>query len=71
MKLKYDKLLSNFGFNCKLRHYTVADVVLWLGWVAIGSFGLGGAMFYVYLNGAAKRTKQVMESGDSMAAAMR
>jgi len=49
----------------------VADVVLWLGWVAIGSFGLGGAMFYVYLNGAAKRTKQVMESGDSMAAAMR
>ena len=23
MKLKYDKLLSNFGFNCNLRHYTM------------------------------------------------
>ena len=23
MKLKYDKLLSNFAFNCKLRHYTM------------------------------------------------
>ena len=22
MKLKYDKLLSNFAFNCNLRHYT-------------------------------------------------
>ena len=22
MKLKYDRLLSNFAFNCKLRHYT-------------------------------------------------
>ena len=24
MKLKYDKLLSNFAFNCNLRHYTKA-----------------------------------------------
>ena len=22
MKLKYDKLLSNFAFDCKVRHYT-------------------------------------------------
>jgi len=22
LKLTYDKLLSNFGFNCNLRHYT-------------------------------------------------
>jgi len=22
LKLKYDKLLSNFAVNCKLRHYT-------------------------------------------------
>ena len=22
MKLKYDELLSNFAFNCDLRHYT-------------------------------------------------
>ena len=24
LKLKYDKLLSNFAFNCNLRHYTLA-----------------------------------------------
>ena len=25
MKLKYDELLSNFAFNCNLRHYTVVE----------------------------------------------
>jgi len=25
LKLKYDKLLSNFSFKCKLRHYTAAS----------------------------------------------
>ena len=28
MKLKYDKLLSNFAFNCNLRHYTWAGMLL-------------------------------------------
>ena len=26
MKLEYDKLLSDFAFNCNLRHYTPAGV---------------------------------------------
>ena len=26
MKLKHDKLLSNFAFNCNPRHYKEADV---------------------------------------------
>jgi len=25
LKLKHDKLLSNFAFNCKLRQYTLVD----------------------------------------------
>ena len=25
MKLKYDKLLSNLAFKCKVRHYRAAD----------------------------------------------
>ena len=30
MKLKYDQLLSNFGFNCNLRHYTaVQELAVW------------------------------------------
>ena len=28
MKLKQDKLLSNFGFNINLRHYTEVDLML-------------------------------------------
>jgi len=26
LNLKHDKLLSNFAFNCNLRHYTQANV---------------------------------------------
>ena len=37
MNLKYDKLLSNFGFNCKLRHYVTDKNIGNTG-------GLGGAM---------------------------
>ena len=25
MKLKYDQLLSNFAFNCNLRHYAMGE----------------------------------------------
>ena len=27
MKLKHDKLLSSFAFDCKLRHYNVARIL--------------------------------------------
>jgi len=35
LKVKYDKLPSNFAFNCNLRHYTEVDAavtVLDHGW---------------------------------------
>ena len=44
MKLKYDKLLSNFAFNCNLRHHTAVPPAFIAG-VAIA--GLSAAELWV------------------------
>ena len=41
MKLKYDKLLSNFAFNCNLRHYNMEPDTSPFG-TGSGSTGVGG-----------------------------
>jgi len=61
LKLKYDKLLSDFAFNCNLRHYGMACekcIQRWILWVILFMFigGMGGGLtisyfcyFYYYI----------------------
>jgi hypothetical protein len=63
-------LAGNFGSYC-FSTFTVTctvaivDVVKPLGWVAIGMFFVGFALFQWYLVGASERTRQVMQSSNS------
>ena len=60
-------MAGNFGAYC-FSTFTVTctvalvDVVKPLGWIAIGLFFVGFALFQVYLVGASKRTEAVMSS---------